>query len=52
MFGILGRRPEIGDEVEAPGCRLKVEALDGMRVSRLRITIEQPAESPAVGESE
>jgi CBS domain containing-hemolysin-like protein len=52
VFGILGRRPEIGDEVEAPGCRLKVESLDGMRVSRLRIMIEQPAESPAVGESE
>jgi CBS domain containing-hemolysin-like protein len=52
LFGILGRRPEIGDEVEAPGCRLKVEALDGMRVSRLRITIELPAESPAVGDSE
>jgi CBS domain containing-hemolysin-like protein len=52
VFGLLGRRPEIGDEVEAPGCRLKVEALDGMRVSRLRITIEEPARSPAVGESE
>ncbi|MGH7570884.1 MAG: hemolysin family protein [Gemmatimonadota bacterium] len=52
LFGILGRRPEIGDEVEAPGCRLKVEALDGMRVSRLRIVLEQPAESPAIGESE
>jgi CBS domain containing-hemolysin-like protein len=52
VFGILGRRPEIGDEVEAPGCRLKVEALDGMRVSRLRIAIEQPAQSPAVGESD
>lgn len=52
VFGLLGRRPQIGDEVEGSGCRLKVEALDGMRVSRLRITIEQPAGSPAIGESE
>ncbi|HKY60495.1 MAG TPA: hemolysin family protein [Gemmatimonadota bacterium] len=52
VFGLLGRRPEIGDEVEAPGCRLKVEALDGMRVSRLRLTSEQPAESPAARESD
>lgn len=43
VFGALGRRPEVGDVIEAPGCRLVVESLDGMRVSRLRIQIEQPA---------
>lgn len=42
-FGALGRRPEVGDVIEAPGARLVVEALDGMRVSRLRIVLEQPA---------
>ncbi len=46
VFGELGRRPEIGDVTDAPGCRLTVEALDGMRVSRLRVFIEEPAESP------
>ena len=43
VFGALGRRPEVSDEVEGPGCRFTVEALDGMRVSRLRILLEQPA---------
>jgi CBS domain containing-hemolysin-like protein len=43
VFGALGRRPEVGDVIEARGCRLVVEALDGMRVSRLRIQIERPA---------
>ncbi|HET7692399.1 MAG TPA: hemolysin family protein [Gemmatimonadota bacterium] len=43
VFGALGRRPEVGDVIEAQGCRLVVEALDGMRVSRLRIGLEQPA---------
>lgn len=42
-FGELGRRPEIGDEIEAPGCRMVVEGMDGMRVSRLRLFLEKPA---------
>jgi CBS domain containing-hemolysin-like protein len=46
VFGALGRRPEVGDVIEAQGCRLVVEALDGMRVSRLRIQLEQPAPIP------
>ncbi|MEJ2151716.1 MAG: hemolysin family protein [Gemmatimonadota bacterium] len=47
VFGELGRRPEIGDVTDAPGCRLTVEALDGMRVSRLRVFIEEPVEAPS-----
>jgi len=43
VFGALGRRPEIGDSVEAPGCLISVEALDGMRVSRLRLSLDEPA---------
>lgn len=51
-FGALGRRPEVGDEIEAPGCTLTVVALDGMRVSRLRIHLEEPAPiPPSEGES-
>ncbi|MFN2382863.1 MAG: hemolysin family protein [Gemmatimonadota bacterium] len=46
VFGALGRRPELGDGVEAPGCRLTVEALDGMRVSRLRIALTAATASP------
>lgn len=47
LFGRLGRRPEIGDRVEGPGCRLVVEGLDGMRISRLRIVVEETAGSRA-----
>lgn len=35
VFGQLGRRPEVGDEVEIDGWRLKVDALDGLRIDRL-----------------
>ena len=52
VFGALGRRPEVGDVIEAPGCRLVVESLDGMRVSRLRIELEQPAPVPGNSSSE
>ena len=37
MLGRLGRRPRIGDTVDAGGRTLRVEAVDGLRVSRLRI---------------
>ncbi len=51
-FGRLGRRPEIGDVVEASGCRLVVEGLDGMRISRLRMVVEEPVRSRAQAEEE
>jgi CBS domain containing-hemolysin-like protein len=37
MLGRLGRRPAIGDAVEVEGKTLRVEAVDGLRVSRVRI---------------
>jgi len=37
MLGRLGRRPKIGDTVETGGRTLRVEAIDGLRVSRVRI---------------
>jgi CBS domain containing-hemolysin-like protein len=37
MLGRLGRRPRVGDMVEVEGRTLRVEALDGLRVSRVRI---------------
>jgi putative hemolysin len=33
----LGRVPEVGDEVEVAGRRLRVEALDGRRVAAVRL---------------
>ncbi len=37
MLGRLGRRPKIGDVIEVGGRTLRVEALDGLWVSRVRI---------------
>jgi CBS domain containing-hemolysin-like protein len=37
LLGRLGRRPKIGDTVEIGGRTLRVEALDGLRVARVRI---------------
>ena len=41
MLGRLGRRPKIGDVIEVGGRTLRVEAVDGLRVSRVRIIREQ-----------
>jgi putative hemolysin len=38
LLGSLGRRPKIGDAVEVGDRRLTVVALDGLRVSRVRIS--------------
>jgi CBS domain containing-hemolysin-like protein len=37
MLGRLGRRPQVGDTIEVGGKALRVEAVDGLRVSRVRI---------------
>ena len=37
VLGRLGRMARVGDTVEASGVRLKVEALDGLRISRLSV---------------
>jgi CBS domain containing-hemolysin-like protein len=37
VLGRLGRMARVGDTVEANGVRLKVEALDGLRISRLSV---------------
>jgi putative hemolysin len=37
VLGKLGRMPKAGDVVEAGGVRIKVEAMDGMRIARLQL---------------
>lgn len=37
MLGRLGRRPRVGDMIEVGGRTLRVDAVDGLRVSRVRI---------------
>ncbi len=38
VLGRLGRRPRLGDVVEIEGRRIRVEALDGIRVARVLLT--------------
>jgi CBS domain containing-hemolysin-like protein len=38
VLGRLGRRPRLGDVVEIDGRRIRVEALDGIRVARVLLT--------------
>ena len=37
MLGRLGRRPKVGDTIDVGAKTLRVEAVDGLRVSRVRI---------------
>jgi len=38
-FDALGRRPRPGDSVEIAGTRLHVDAMEGLRITRLRLTL-------------
>jgi putative hemolysin len=40
-FDALGRRPELGDEVDVDGVRMRVEELDGHRIARVHLTLPQ-----------
>jgi CBS domain containing-hemolysin-like protein len=42
VLGKLGRIAKVGDVVEADGVRLKVEALDGLRIARLSLFLHKP----------
>lgn len=47
MLGRLGRIPRPKDAIDGEGIRLQVEAMDGLRIARLRLTpLEKPAGSP------
>jgi CBS domain containing-hemolysin-like protein len=37
VFGLIGRAPELGDEVEHDGCRFKVLDTEGSRINRLEV---------------
>jgi len=52
VFGQLGRRPEVGDEVQVDGHLLRVAALDGLRIDRLDLIPVSPdlaAHAPGAG---
>lgn len=39
VFGVLGRKPEVGDVVEIPGCKFSVLAAEGFRVMRVKAVL-------------
>jgi CBS domain containing-hemolysin-like protein len=41
VFNQIGRRPRVGDEVTLAGARLRVEALDGLRVKLVRLMFDK-----------
>jgi magnesium and cobalt exporter, CNNM family len=46
VFDALGHRPRPGDAVRAGGAHLRVEALDGLRITRLRIALGGQDKAP------
>jgi magnesium and cobalt exporter, CNNM family len=42
ILGRMGRMAQLGDEVEAGNVRLRVDAMDGLRIARVRLTRKQP----------
>jgi CBS domain containing-hemolysin-like protein len=45
VFGRIGRKPEIGDEVDTDDITFTVEALDGLRIARLHVVRDAPDEN-------
>src|SRR5881397_1653868 len=41
VFGLLGRQPEVGDDVSHDGMRFKVVEIEGSRIEKLAVTFEQ-----------
>ena len=41
VFGLLGRQPEVGDDVAHDGLRFDVLDVDGSRINKLAVTFEQ-----------
>ena len=41
VFGLLGRQPEIGDEISQDGMRFDVLEVEGSRINRIAVTFEQ-----------
>ncbi|MDQ3705593.1 MAG: hemolysin family protein [Chloroflexota bacterium] len=47
VFELLGRKPELGDEVETEGTLFRVEELDGLRIATVRALLRRhPNSSP------
>jgi CBS domain containing-hemolysin-like protein len=49
VLGRLGRMAKVGDVVETDGLRLRVEALDGLRIARISLSPAKPTENGTAG---
>src|SRR5215213_3329393 len=52
VFGLLGRQPEVGDDVSHDGMRFDVLEVEGSRIDKLAITFEQRREQKQRDEEE
>ena len=41
VFGLLGRQPEVGDDISHDGLRFDVLEVDGSRINKIAVTFEQ-----------
>ncbi len=44
ILGRTGRMAQVGDEIDAGSVRLRVEAMDGLRIARVKLTRKQPSQ--------
>jgi CBS domain containing-hemolysin-like protein len=47
LFGTLGRRPQVGDEVHLDGWAFSIEEVEGLRISRVRLSSAEMVETDA-----
>jgi len=50
VLHLLGKMPEVGDEAQTDGLRLRVLAIDGHRVKCVRVSVAEPLATPPDGE--
>ncbi|MFL5938864.1 MAG: hemolysin family protein [Gaiellaceae bacterium] len=51
VFGLLGRQPEPGNEVEHESCRFKVLEVEGSRIERLEVELDEREREPRLEEA-
>jgi magnesium and cobalt exporter, CNNM family len=52
VFGLLGRQPEVGDDISHDGIRFDVLEVEGSRINKLAVTFEQRREQKALDDEE
>jgi CBS domain containing-hemolysin-like protein len=52
VFGLLGRQPEIGDDISHDGMRFDILDVEGSRINRLAVTFEQRREQRGLDDEE